>query len=158
MSSTYLGIDIGTSAVKAVLVDEAQTLLASATVPLTTSRISEAHAQNSITSRAVTRLDQLSDAVEAVGGHSGVYPCKTSFSAVNHGVQTALAWKLRANLTKVGTSMRHSGVMFVGPRDSIDGSPPRIDPRITDIKQIAHVGDWKVYRATVPNHTSCVGG
>lgn len=38
MSSTYLGIDIGTSAVKAVLVDEAQTLLASATVPLTTSR------------------------------------------------------------------------------------------------------------------------
>ena len=52
-----------------------------------------------ITSRAVTRLDQLSDAVAAVGGHDGVYPCKTSFSAVNHGVQTALAWKLRANLT-----------------------------------------------------------
>jgi hypothetical protein len=127
-------------------------------IPLTTSRISEARAQNGITSRAVTRLNQLSDAVAAVGGHDGVYPCKTSFSAVNHGVQTALAWKLRANLTKVGTSMRHSGVMFVGPRDSIDGSPPRIDPRITDIKQIAHAGDWKVYRATVPHHTSCVGG
>ena len=38
MTSTFLGIDIGTSAVKAVLVDEAQTPLASATVPLTTSR------------------------------------------------------------------------------------------------------------------------
>jgi hypothetical protein len=126
-------------------------------IPLTTSRFSEARAQNAITSRAVTRLDQLSDAVAAVGGHAGVYPCRASFSAVNHGVQTALAWKLRANLTRVGTSMRHSGVMFVGPHDSIDGAPPRIDPRITQLQLIAHAGDWKVYRAAVPHHTSCVG-
>jgi len=38
MTNTFLGIDIGTSAVKAVLVDEAQTPLASVTVPLSTSR------------------------------------------------------------------------------------------------------------------------
>src|SRR5690349_24377210 len=38
MTSTFLGIDIGTSAVKAVLVDEVQTLLVSATIPLSTMR------------------------------------------------------------------------------------------------------------------------
>ena len=63
-------------------------------IPFSTSRINEARAQEPIAARAVTRLDQLSAAVAAVGGHRGVYPCKASFAAVNHGVQTALAWKL----------------------------------------------------------------
>ena len=71
--------------------------------------------------QAVTRLDQLTAAVAAVGGHDGVFPCKSSFAAVNHGVQTALAFKLHVTLERVGTSMRHQGVMFVGPHDSIDG-------------------------------------
>jgi hypothetical protein len=126
-------------------------------IPFSTSRISQARAQETISSRAVTRLNQLSAAVAAVGGHDGVYPCNASFAAVNHGVQTALAWKLKANLTRVGTSMRHSGVMFIGPHDSIDGAPPAIDPRITQLRLIARVGEWRVYRANVPGHTACVG-
>jgi hypothetical protein len=127
-------------------------------IPLSTSRFNEARAQESIAARAVTRLDHLSAAVAAVGGHRGVYPCKVSFAAVNHGVQTALAWKLAVTLGRVGTSMRHSGVMFVGPRDTIDGSPPRIDPRLTQQKLIAQVDEWKVYQQIAPNHTACVGG
>jgi hypothetical protein len=127
-------------------------------IPLSTSRINEARAQEPIAARAVTRLDHLSAAVAAVGGHRGVYPCKVSFAAVNHGVQTALAWKLAVTLGRVGTSMRHSGVMFVGPRDTIDGSPARIDPRLTQQKLIAQVDEWKVYQQTAPNHTACVGG
>jgi hypothetical protein len=122
------------------------------------SRVSQARAQEPIASRAVTRLDQLSAVAAAVGGHHGVYPCKVSFAAVNHGVQTALAWKLRVTLGRVGTSMRHSGVMFVGPHDTIDGAPPAIDPRLTQSRLLAHVGVWKVYRTTAPNHTACVGG
>jgi len=133
-------------------------VLLAISIPFSTSRISEARTQEPIAARAVTRLDQLSAAVAAVGGHNGVYPCKASFAAVNHGVQTALAWKLRANLTRVGTSMRHSGVMFVGPHDTIDGAPPAIDPRLTQSTLIAHVGAWKVYRTTIPGHTTCVGG
>ena len=66
-------------------------------------------------------------AVAAVGGHDGVFPCKSSFAAVNHSVQTALAWKLHVTLGRVGTTMRHQGVMFVGPHDSIDGIAPPID-------------------------------
>jgi hypothetical protein len=133
-------------------------LLVILSIPLSTSRINDARAQEPVAALAVTRLDQLSAAVAAVGGHHGVYPCKVSFAAVNHGVQTALAWKLAVTLGRVGTSMRHSGVMFVGPRDTIDGSPPRIDPRLTQQKLIAHVGEWKVYRQTAPNHLACVGG
>lgn len=127
-------------------------------IPLSTSRINDARAQEPVAARAVSRLDHLSAAVAAVGGHRGVYPCKASFAAVNHGVQTALAWKLGVTLGRVGTSMRHSGVMFVGPRDTIDGSPPRIDPRLTQSKLIAQVDEWKVYQQTAPHHTACVGG
>jgi hypothetical protein len=127
-------------------------------IPLSTSRINDARAQESVAAQAVTRLDHLSAAVAAVGGHRGVYPCKVSFAAVNHGVQTALAWKLGVTLGRVGTSMRHSGVMFVGPRDTIDGSPPRIDPRLTQQKLIAQVDEWKVYQQIAPHHTACVGG
>jgi hypothetical protein len=127
-------------------------------IPLSTSRINEARTQEPIAAAAVKRLDHLSAAVAAVGGHHGVYPCKASFAAVNHGVQTALAWKLAVTLGRVGTSMRHSGVMFVGPRDTIDGSPPRIDPRLTRQKLIAQVDEWKVYQQITPGHTACVGG
>jgi hypothetical protein len=127
-------------------------------VPFTTSRIDQARAQRPIASRAVTRLDQLSAAVAAVGGHAGVYPCRSSFAAVNHSAQTALAWKLHVTLERVGTSMRHAGVMFVGPHDSIDGGTPRIDPRLDRFQLIAHVGAWKVYRVwQAPHLNACIG-
>ncbi len=127
-------------------------------VPFITGRISVARAQESIASRAVTRLDQLSAAVAAVGGHSAVYPCHSSFTAVNHSVQTALAWKLHVTLGRVGTSMRHQGLMFLGPHDSIDGGQPRIDHRLTSRQLLARVGAWSVYRMTSPgSDTRCVG-
>jgi hypothetical protein len=127
-------------------------------VPFVSGRISVARAQRSIAARAVTRIDQLSAAVAAVGGHSGVYPCHSSFAAVNHSVQTALAWKLHVTLGRVGTSMRHQGLMFVGPHDSIDGGTPSINPKLTSRQLIAHVGPWRVYRMTAPGaDTHCVG-
>ncbi len=133
-------------------------VLIAVSVPFTTSRISVARAQEPIASKAVHRLDQLSAAVAAVGGHHGVYPCHSSFAAVNHSVQTALAWKLHVTLGRVGTSMRHQGVMFLGPHDSIDGGAPRVDPRLTQRQLIARVGVWRVYRMTSPGAaTRCVG-
>jgi hypothetical protein len=132
--------------------------LIAVSIPLTTSRISTARAQEPIASRAVTRLSDLSAAVAAVGGHRGVYRCHSSFAAVNHSVQTALAWKLHVTLGRVGTSMRHQGLMFIGPHDSIDGGPPRIDPRLTERRLIATAGPWRVYRMTAPgSDTRCVG-
>ena len=132
--------------------------LVALTIPFTGGRVNEARRQNTVASAAVTRLDQLSAAVAAVGGHHGVFPCKSSFAAVNHGVQTALAWKLHVTLGRVGTSMRHQGVMFVGPHDTIDGMAPPISPRLTQSQLIARAGAWKVYRVSAPGaNQRCVG-
>lgn len=133
-------------------------LLVGASVPFTTARASALGTEQRLASRAVTRLDQLSAAAAAVGGHRGVYPCHSSFASINHSVQTALAFKLHVTLGRVGTSMRHQGLLFIGPHDSIDGGPPAIDPRLTQRELIAVVGAWKVYRVTAPGaNTRCVG-
>jgi hypothetical protein len=134
-------------------------VLVAITIPWVGGRINQASAQEKIASQAVTRLNQMTAAVAEVGGHHGVFPCKSSFAAVNHSVQTALAWKLRVTLGRVGTSMRHQGVMFVGPHDSIDGVEPPIDRRLTGRQFIAQVGVWRIYRLTAPGaDTRCVGG
>ena len=136
----------------------AAALLVAVSIPLTTSRISVARAQKSTADHAVTRLDQLSSAVAAVGGHSGVFPCRSSFSAVNHAVQTALAWKLHVTLGRVGTTMRKPGVLFVGPHDSIDGGAGADRRRAAAPADRANVGVWRVYRVTRPGASArCVG-
>ncbi len=133
-------------------------VLVAITIPWVGGRINQASAEYHTASQAVTRLDQMTAAVAAVGGHAGVFPCKSSFAAVNHSVQTALAWKLHVTLGRVGTSMRHQGVMFVGPHDSIDGVAPPIDHRLTQQQFIAQVGAWRMYRMTAPGaDTRCVG-
>jgi hypothetical protein len=133
-------------------------VLVALTIPFTGGRINEARRQERIASQAVTRLDQLQAAVNAVGGHRRVFPCKSSFAAVNHGVQTALAWQLHVTLGRVGTSMRHQGVMFVGPHDTIDGMPAPINSRLTQRKLLTTVGVWRVYRMSAPGADQrCVG-
>ncbi len=133
-------------------------VLLAISIPFTFNRVDEARAQPGIADRAVTRLDELSAAVKAVGGHAAVFPCHSSFAAVNHGVQTALAFKLHTTLTRVGTSMRHQGVMFVGPHDSIDGGPAAINPKLNQRQLLASVGVWRVYRVWSQGHlNSCVG-
>ena len=128
------------------------------TIPFTGGRINEARRQERIASQAETRLNQLSAAVTAVGGHARVFPCKSSFSAVNHGVATALAWQLHVTLGRVGTSMRHQGVMFVGPHDTIDGVAAPIKRGLTSRQLLASVGVWRVYRVTKAGaDTRCVG-
>ncbi|MHB8658674.1 MAG: hypothetical protein ACYC91_12090 [Solirubrobacteraceae bacterium] len=127
-------------------------------IPFSTSRIAAARAQRAIAARAVIRLDQLGAAVAAVGGHPAVYPCHSSFAAVNHGVQTALAWKLHTTLGRVGTKMRRPGVLFVGPHDSIDGGPAPVSHRLDRVSLLARVGAWRVYRVWRAGHSlRCVG-
>jgi hypothetical protein len=152
-----LGADVVPTARTAVGIGLTAVLVA-ITIPFVGGRINEAGTEEKIASQAVTRLNQMTAAVAAVGGRKGVFPCKSSFAAVNHSVQTALAWKLHVTLGRVGTTMRHQGVMFVGPHDSIDGIAPPIDPRLTQIQPIAQVGAWKMYRVTAPNSDyRCVG-
>ncbi len=133
-------------------------LLVAVSIPLSSGRIGEARAQPSRASHAVARLDQLSDAVRAVGSHRGVFPCKSSYAAVNHGVQTALAWKLHVTLGRVGTTMHHQGVLFIGPHDPIDGGPAPLARDLNRRQLLATVGAWRVYRVWSDGHlSSCVG-
>jgi hypothetical protein len=133
-------------------------VLVAVSIPFTISRINAARAAKPTAAQAVTRLNQLSAAVAAVGGHDAVFPCRSSFAAVNHSVQTALAFKLHVTLERVGTSMHDQGVMFVGPHYSFDGGPPAIDPRLNRRQLIATVGSWRVYRMwTAGLPTACVG-
>jgi hypothetical protein len=127
-------------------------------IPFTTTRASEARAAFPAASRAVTTLDQLSQAVVAVGGHRGVFPCRSSFAAINHSVQTALAWKLHVTLERVGTSMRAPGVDFIGPHNATDGAPAPVDERLTRSEPLGGAGVWRVVRLTDPRLPSpCVG-
>ncbi len=134
-------------------------VLVAACIPLTTSQIAAARSTFPAASRAVSTLDQLDRVVAAVGGHNGVYPCKTSFAAINHSVQTAMAWKLHVTLERVGTSMRAPGIDFIGPHNATDGAPARVDPRLTRHQTLAVVGGWRVVRLTDPRltNTACVG-
>jgi hypothetical protein len=132
--------------------------LVAITIPFAWGRADQASAEEHIASQAVTRLDQMSAAITAVGGRDAIFPCKSSFAAVNHSVQTALAYKLHVTLGRVGTTMRHQGVMFVGPHDSIDGIAPPINRRLTQQQMLATVGVWRVYRMAAPGADHrCVG-
>jgi hypothetical protein len=135
-------------------------VLVAVSVPLSSQRLDEARAAVPAANTAVTTLDRLSAAVAAAGGHRGVFPCQTSFAAVNHGVQTALAWKLHVTLERVGTSMHAPGVDFIGPHNGTDGAPAPVDHRLTSEQQVTSVGGWRVVRLTDPSHSEldrCVG-
>ncbi len=147
-------IDRGSSVIAAVVI----VVLVAISLALSSERLDEARAQPAQASAAVIRLDQLSEAVRTVGGHRGVFPCRSSYAAVNHGVQTALAWKLHVTLGRVGTSMRHQGVLFIGPHDAIDGASPSISAQLNRRQLLARAGVWRVYRVWRQGHlSSCVG-
>jgi hypothetical protein len=148
ISAARLAVAVGVAAV-----------LVAISIPFTTTRFAEARAAEPAAEAAVTTLQHLDQAVAAAGGHRGVFPCPSSFAGVNHGVQTALAWKLHVPLERVGTSMRAPGVDFIGPHNRTDGQAAPVDPRLTRAETIAVVGGWRVVRLTDPRlpSSACVG-
>ena len=134
-------------------------LLIALSIPLGSSRLDAARAAKPTADEAVKILDQLSAAVKAVGGHDGVFPCRTSIASVNHGVQTALAWKLHVTLERIRTTLHGPGVDFIGPHNSIDGGPAPVSSRLTVRDPLAQVGVWRVVRLTRPGVAAdrCVG-
>jgi hypothetical protein len=127
-------------------------------IPLASSRISSARAAKPAADQAVEVLDQLSAAVRAAGGRAGVLPCRSSVTAVNHGVQTALAWKLGVTMGTVKTALRVAGVVFVGPHNSVDGVTAPVAPALAVHRTVARAGVWRVVRVTAPGRPDrCVG-
>lgn len=132
--------------------------LIAVSVPAASGRIDSARNAKPAAEKADTVLRQLSAAAAAAGGHAGVFPCRSSFAAVNHGVQTALAWKLKVTMGRVGTSLEKPGVDFIGPHNAVDGVAAAIDPRLGSRQPLARVGIWQVVRVTFPGRPDgCVG-
>jgi hypothetical protein len=96
-------------------------------------------------------LHGMERAVLAAGGPGRILPCPSSFAAVNHAAQPALAWDLGVGLERVGTAMREAGVDFIGPANVATGIPAPIDPRLLRSRRVAHVGAWYVLRLTDPH-------
>ncbi len=133
-------------------------VLVAACIPFSTAQITIARGDETDASQGVYLLNELTKAVAAVGGHNGVFPCHSSFAAVNHSGQTALAWKLSVTLERVGTAMSQPGVDFIGPHSAQVGGPAAVDPRLTQRQTLATVGPWTVVRLTTPGlPTACDG-
>jgi hypothetical protein len=93
-------------------------------------------------------LHGLSSSVAAAGGREAVLPCASSFAAVNHSAQPALAWDLRVTLQRVGSGMTRAGVDFIGPADIATGIPAAIDPSLVRDRVVARSGQWTAVALT----------
>jgi hypothetical protein len=134
-------------------------VLVAIAIPLSSTAITAAHDSFAANRESAKSQTQLAAAVRAVGGHAAVYPCKTSFAGVNHGMQTSLAWKLHVTLEKVGTAMRAPGVDFIGPHSGANGEAADVDPRLTHEQPLGGSGTWRVVQLTDPrlSPSRCVG-
>jgi hypothetical protein len=134
-------------------------VLVAVSVPLSSTAITAARESFPANKASADSQSQLAAAVRAVGGHAGVYPCKTSFAGVNHGMQTSLAWKLHVTLEKVGTAMRAPGVDFIGPHSGANGEAAHVDPRLTREQPLGGAGTWRVVQLTDPRlpPSGCIG-
>ncbi|MDQ6806221.1 MAG: DUF4175 domain-containing protein [Actinomycetota bacterium] len=156
--SLFAGGGVASLAVAAVLVGIA--------VPFFAGRVSAAQPEKRITARAVKIYDEMVTAVHKAGGIKAVFPCPRSRAAVNHSVQTSLAWALGVPLTHIytvtyiNTTLRHPSVAFFAPRNKITGGAPTVLQYGLKGQLIARAGIWKVIRVTRPGDVTanaCVG-
>ena len=152
------GGGLGSLAVAAVLV--------AVSVPFFAGRVAEAGTERASAQRAVDYNNQLVAAIHAAARVGKLFPCPTSYAAVNHTMQTSLAWSLGVPLTHVltvtyvNTSLRRPALAFFAPRNPITGGAPTRLRRRLQGQLIARVGVWKVWRVTrVGNRRAnvCVG-
>jgi hypothetical protein len=142
-------------------------VLVAVAVPFFDGRVSEATTEVHTARQAVRIYDQMVAATDKVGGTGRIFPCATSYAAVNHTVQTSLAWALAVPLTRVlpvtniNTSLRRPAVAFFAPRNPINGGAPTAFVDGLHGHLIARAGIWKVYRVKragdAPGN-ACVGG
>jgi hypothetical protein len=140
-------------------------VLVAIAVPFFAGRVSAASPEKRITQRAVSIYNQMVAAVHAAGGTKAVFPCPTSRAAVNHSVQTSMAWALGSPLTHVLTvtdkdrTLRRPLLAFFAPRNPINGGAPTKLLYHLHGQVLARAGIWKVIRITKPGDSlnACVG-
>jgi hypothetical protein len=141
-------------------------VLVAIAVPFFAGRVSAAGPERGISQRAVKIYDQMVTAVHKAGGRKAILPCTHSLAAVNHSVQSSMAWVLSVPLThvltvtKVDSSLRRPALAFFAHRNAINGGAPTRLVGGLKGHLITRVGTWKVIRVTRPGATAlnaCVG-
>lgn len=141
-------------------------VLVAVSVPFLGGRVAEAGTERRMAEQAVQMYGQLMSAVDKAAAAGTMFPCATSYAAVNHTAQTGLAWRLGVALnhvltvTDVDTSLRRPALAFFAPRNPITGgAPTRFVGRLRGTF-VTRAGIWKVFRVTkVGNRRAnvCVG-
>jgi hypothetical protein len=132
----------------------AAAVLVAVSVPFFAGRVAEAGTERHMTQQAVDIYDQLHSAVGKAAALGTLFPCPKSFAAVNHTVQTSLAWSLDVPLTHVLTvtyvnsSLRRPALAFFAPRNPITGGAPTKFVHRLRGQLVTHAGIWKVFRVT----------
>jgi hypothetical protein len=135
-------------------------------IPFFDGRVASAGTEEHTTQRAVDIYNQLLAAIHKAGGANRIFPCRDSHAAVNHTVQTSLAWALDVPLTDVfavtdvDSSLRRPAIAFFAPRNPINGGAPGTLVGGLRGHLIARVGLWKIIRVTKAGHSgenACVG-
>lgn len=141
-------------------------VLVGASVPFFDGRVAEATTEFHTARQAVRIYDQMVAATKRAGSTTRVFPCPRSYAAVNHTMQTSLAWALTVPLTRVltvtdvDTSLRRSALAFFAPRNPINGGAPTAFVGGLHARLVARVGIWKIYRVKRAGDASgnvCVG-
>jgi hypothetical protein len=154
----FAGGGLASLAVAAVLVAIA--------VPFFAGRVSAAGPEGHITARAVKIYNQMVAAVHKAGGTKAILPCPSSRAAINHSVQTSLAWVLGVPLTHVYTvtyvnsTLKHPALAIFARRNKITGGAPTEFVGGLRGQLITRAGIWKVFRVTRPGdpaRNACVG-
>jgi hypothetical protein len=135
-------------------------------IPFFDGRIAKATTERAAAQQAVNDYNWVVAAVDEVGGARRVFPCRTSYAAVNHTAQTALAWALGVPLTRVltvtyvDTSLRRPAFAFFAPRNPVIGGSPTAFVDGLRGQLIGRSAMWKMFRVTRrhdPAADACVG-
>jgi len=142
--------------------------LVGGSIPLFAGRVHYATLEHHITARTVDVYNDLVAMTHDVGTVRTMLPCsKQSHLAVNHAMQTALAWALHVPLTRIypvtmmSSTLRHPALAFFAPRNKITGGAPETLRYGLKAYEIADHGLWRVSRITRPRgkrlYNACVG-
>jgi len=141
-------------------------VLVAIAVPFFAGRVAAAKPEYRVSADAVRIYNQMVVAVHKAGGPKAILPCAQSRAAVNHSVQSSMAWVLSVPLThvltvtKVDSSLRRPALGFFARRNQINGGAPKKIVGGLRGQLLARVGPWKVIRVTRPGDTvqnACVG-
>jgi hypothetical protein len=129
----------------AVMSVVAAVALAAVTLPWSVPQVHGLIRAGGQANQAAHYQERLFSAVDRVGGRTIVLPCRSSVTAVNHSLASALAWKLQVPERRVRGGFGGTGYVFVTDRNRNTGNKPRIRRAATkSVRDVLSLPPWRV--------------